>query len=106
MQSLSFALDLALVLPGMYKLLGSNFCLLMFRSLRILQILMPSCGLQIHPVVSRLCAPIEGTDAGHIADCLGLDSAKVRLILSKFNAMIKFLFMRVPVDLCVISSSS
>lgn len=31
---------------------------------------------QIHPVVSRLCAPIEGTDAGHIADCLGLDSAK------------------------------
>jgi DNA polymerase alpha subunit A len=31
---------------------------------------------QIHPVISRLCAPIEGTDAGHIADCLGLDSAK------------------------------
>ncbi|KAG0614550.1 hypothetical protein M758_6G185500 [Ceratodon purpureus] len=31
---------------------------------------------QIHPVVSRLCAPIEGTDAGHIADCLGLDSSK------------------------------
>lgn len=31
---------------------------------------------QIHPVVSRLCAPIEGTNAGHIADCLGLDSAK------------------------------
>ncbi|KAJ7530423.1 hypothetical protein O6H91_14G003600 [Diphasiastrum complanatum] len=31
---------------------------------------------QIHPVVSRLCAPIEGTDAGHIAYCLGLDSSK------------------------------
>ncbi|XP_054706235.1 DNA polymerase alpha catalytic subunit-like [Uloborus diversus] len=31
---------------------------------------------QIHPVISRLCAPIEGTDAGVIADCLGLDSSK------------------------------
>jgi DNA polymerase alpha subunit A len=30
---------------------------------------------QIHPVVSRLCAPIEGTDAAHIADCLGLDAS-------------------------------
>ncbi|WAR28490.1 DPOLA-like protein [Mya arenaria] len=26
---------------------------------------------QIHPVVSRLCDPIEGTDASHIAECLG-----------------------------------
>jgi DNA polymerase alpha subunit A len=32
---------------------------------------------QIHPVVSRLCAPIEGTDAAHIADCLGLDASSV-----------------------------
>ncbi|BBN16162.1 DNA polymerase alpha subunit A [Marchantia polymorpha subsp. ruderalis] len=31
---------------------------------------------QIHPVVSRLCAPIEGTDARHIAECLGLDPSK------------------------------
>ncbi|KAL3682848.1 hypothetical protein R1sor_000870 [Riccia sorocarpa] len=31
---------------------------------------------QIHPVVSRLCAPIEGTDAKHIAECLGLDPSK------------------------------
>ncbi|MCO5547461.1 hypothetical protein L7F22_000911 [Adiantum nelumboides] len=31
---------------------------------------------QIHPVVSRLCAPIEGTDAKHLADCLGLDASK------------------------------
>ncbi|XP_063858449.1 DNA polymerase alpha catalytic subunit-like [Scylla paramamosain] len=30
---------------------------------------------QIHPVVSRLCDPIDGTDAGRIADCLGLDSS-------------------------------
>jgi len=26
---------------------------------------------QIHPVVSRLCEPIEGTDAAHIAGSLG-----------------------------------
>lgn len=26
---------------------------------------------QVHPVVSRLCDPIEGTDAAHLAECLG-----------------------------------
>ena len=26
---------------------------------------------QVHPVVSRLCDPIEGTDAAFIASCLG-----------------------------------
>jgi len=26
---------------------------------------------QVHPVVSRLCDPIEGTDASFIAECLG-----------------------------------
>lgn len=26
---------------------------------------------QVHPVVSRLCDPIDGTDAAHIAQCLG-----------------------------------
>eukprot|EP00850_Spirogloea_muscicola_P002464 SM000009S23593 [mRNA] locus=s9:972011:982036:- [translate_table: standard] len=31
---------------------------------------------QIHPVVSRLCAPIEGTDPARLADCLGLDATK------------------------------
>lgn len=31
---------------------------------------------QVHPVVSRLCAPIEGTDAARIADCLGLDASR------------------------------
>lgn len=29
-------------------------------------------------MVSRLCAPIEGTDAGRIADCLGLDGSRYR----------------------------
>lgn len=31
---------------------------------------------QIHPVVSRLVKPIEGTDAARIAQCLGLDPSK------------------------------
>ncbi|XP_035219808.1 DNA polymerase alpha catalytic subunit-like isoform X2 [Stegodyphus dumicola] len=31
---------------------------------------------QIHPVVSRLCAPIEGTDVAMIAELLGLDASK------------------------------
>lgn len=33
---------------------------------------------QIHPVVSRLCDPIDGTDASRIADCLGLDPSSYR----------------------------
>ncbi|XP_039115644.1 DNA polymerase alpha catalytic subunit-like isoform X2 [Dioscorea cayenensis subsp. rotundata] len=31
---------------------------------------------QIYPVVSRLCASIQGTSPGRLADCLGLDSSK------------------------------
>ncbi|KAI3922255.1 hypothetical protein MKX01_005944 [Papaver californicum] len=31
---------------------------------------------QIHPVVSRLCACIQGTSPARLADCLGLDSSK------------------------------
>lgn len=34
--------------------------------------------LQLHPVVSRLCAPIEGTDAPRLAACLGLDPSRFR----------------------------
>ncbi|XP_069103569.1 DNA polymerase alpha catalytic subunit-like isoform X1 [Argopecten irradians] len=33
---------------------------------------------QVHPVVSRLCDPIEGTDAAHLAECLGLDPTGYR----------------------------
>lgn len=33
---------------------------------------------QIHPVVSRLCEPIDGTDASRIASCLGLDPNKFK----------------------------
>eukprot|EP00210_Caulerpa_lentillifera_P008148 g7782.t1 len=33
---------------------------------------------QIHPVVSRLCSPIEGTDESRLAECLGLDRTKYR----------------------------
>ncbi|ELR17510.1 DNA polymerase (pol2), putative [Acanthamoeba castellanii str. Neff] len=31
---------------------------------------------QIHPPLSRLCGPIEGTDPAQIAECLGLNPAK------------------------------
>ncbi|KAG0452355.1 hypothetical protein HPP92_025019 [Vanilla planifolia] len=31
---------------------------------------------QIHPVVSRLCASIQGTSPARLADCLGIDSSK------------------------------
>ena len=40
----------------------------------LVSLLLPS--LQVHPVVLRLCAPIEGTDAARLAACLGLDPAK------------------------------
>ncbi|XP_024534663.1 DNA polymerase alpha catalytic subunit [Selaginella moellendorffii] len=48
---------------------------------------------QIHPVVSRLCTPIEGTDPSHIADCLGLDPSKfqqrsVSTTLDKEDALV------------------
>ncbi|KAK7084492.1 DNA polymerase alpha catalytic subunit [Halocaridina rubra] len=33
---------------------------------------------QIHPVISRLCDPIEGTSAARIAECLGLDPSGYR----------------------------
>lgn len=35
---------------------------------------------QIHPVICRLCASIQGTSPAHLADCLGLDSSKVNNI--------------------------
>lgn len=31
---------------------------------------------QVLPVVMRLCAPIEGTNASHLAQCLGLDASR------------------------------
>ncbi|MEW5309277.1 MAG: hypothetical protein WDW38_001173 [Sanguina aurantia] len=31
---------------------------------------------QVHPVVSRIVAPMEGTDPAHLAECLGLDASK------------------------------
>ncbi|XP_008241474.1 PREDICTED: DNA polymerase alpha catalytic subunit [Prunus mume] len=34
---------------------------------------------QIHPVVSRLCASIQGTSPERLADCLGLDSSKFKV---------------------------
>ncbi|ETN64245.1 DNA polymerase alpha catalytic subunit [Anopheles darlingi] len=37
---------------------------------------------QIHPVVFRICEPLEGTDACRLAICLGLDPIKYRTMLS------------------------
>lgn len=33
---------------------------------------------QLHPVVSRLCDPLDGTDSSRIAQCLGLDPEQYR----------------------------
>ena len=33
-------------------------------------------NVQVHPVVSRLCAPIDGTDPARLAHCLGLDASR------------------------------
>jgi len=37
---------------------------------------------QLHPVVSRLCDPLEGTDSARIAQCLGLDPEHYRFFIS------------------------
>ncbi|XP_055907057.1 DNA polymerase alpha catalytic subunit [Eupeodes corollae] len=34
---------------------------------------------QIHPVIWRMCDPLEGTDASRIAQCLGLDPSKFKI---------------------------
>ncbi|KAL6580135.1 hypothetical protein OROMI_008159 [Orobanche minor] len=34
---------------------------------------------QIHPVISRLCASIQGTSPSRLADCLGLDPSKFQI---------------------------
>ncbi|WOL03535.1 DNA polymerase alpha catalytic subunit [Canna indica] len=38
---------------------------------------------QIHPVVSRLCASIQGTSPARLAECLGLDSSKFQFKASE-----------------------
>ncbi|KAK9870454.1 hypothetical protein WA026_008014 [Henosepilachna vigintioctopunctata] len=38
---------------------------------------------QIHPVVSRICEPIDGTDAFQIAECLGLDTSSFKKPVAK-----------------------
>lgn len=40
---------------------------------------------QIHPVVSRLCASIQGTSPERLADCLGLDSSKFQIRSSEVS---------------------
>ncbi|KAF6204005.1 hypothetical protein GE061_002344 [Apolygus lucorum] len=40
---------------------------------------------QIHPVIARLCDPIEGIDAASIARCLGLDPSKYKRSIRENN---------------------
>lgn len=40
---------------------------------------------QIHPVVTRLCEPIEGIDASQIADCLGLDPKAFKAAINRLD---------------------
>lgn len=41
---------------------------------------------QIFPPIERLCAPIPGTDAGQLAECLGLDPKKFATLLPRGEA--------------------
>lgn len=45
---------------------------------------------QIHPVISRLLKPIEGTDAARIAQCLGLDPTKYREAVQRYGNLTVF----------------
>ncbi|XP_049887428.1 DNA polymerase alpha catalytic subunit [Pectinophora gossypiella] len=40
---------------------------------------------QLHPVISRICEPIEGMDPARVADCLGLDPSGFRQIIKREN---------------------
>lgn len=41
---------------------------------------------QVHPVVSRLCDPLEGTDSARLAQCLGLDPEQYRRSMANESA--------------------
>lgn len=41
---------------------------------------------QLHPVISRICEPIDGMDPARVADCLGLDPSGYRQIIKKENS--------------------
>ncbi|KAL4705659.1 hypothetical protein ACJJTC_011221 [Scirpophaga incertulas] len=40
---------------------------------------------QLHPVISRICEPIDGMDPARVADCLGLDPSGYKHIIKKEN---------------------
>jgi hypothetical protein len=43
---------------------------------------------QIHPLISRLLGPVEGTDASRIAECLGMDGARFAQSAAKAGAAV------------------
>ena len=42
---------------------------------------------QLHPVVARLCAPLEATSDARLAECLGLDPARFRSAAPAYDAI-------------------
>ena len=53
---------------------------------------------QIHPVVSRLLKPIEGTDSARIASCLGLDPNKYKEAAQRYVSTAKANFYERSID--------
>ena len=60
-----------LLFPAFYKLIVSLFTLYWTCLLLLFTDTKYYLTNQVHPVISRLCDPIEGTDAAHLAECLG-----------------------------------
>ena len=57
---------------------------------------------QVHPVVSRLCAPLEGTDGGRLAECLGLDPTRFKGPSGGRSGEAHFVYhMRPFFDICI-----
>lgn len=59
---------------------------------------------QLHPVVSRICAVIEGTDSGRIAECLGLDATKFHKNESRSQSNFDSVFAQPAVEVQCCSS--
>jgi DNA polymerase alpha subunit A len=54
---------------------------------------------QLHPVVSRLCAPLDATSGARLAECLGLDPSKFRSSAPSADAIAEVCSPQSHVDL-------
>eukprot|EP00960_Hanusia_phi_P020062 592676-Hanusia_phi.AAC.2 len=57
---------------------------------------------QLHPVVSRICAVIEGTDSGRIAECLGLDATKFHKNEARSQSNFDSVFAQPAVEVIIV----